>query len=65
MPSRRQTSTTLTATSTAITIIDQPIGLRMWPGRGSASAASSAGAGSLRGSSGKGIGLTGNEANSA
>ena len=58
-PSRRQTSTTQTATSTAITIIDQPIGLRIRPGRGSVSAASSAGAGSFRGSSDKAIGLGG------
>jgi hypothetical protein len=39
-PSRRQTSTTLTATSTAMKIIDQPIGLRILRG---ASADSSAG----------------------
>ena len=57
MPSRRQTRAALTATSTAITIVDQPTGFRMWPGRGSASAASSAGAGSFKGSSGKAMGL--------
>src|SRR6202166_1691653 len=57
MPSRRQTSVALTATSTPIVIIDQPIGFRFRPGRGSASAASSAGAGSFKGSSVKGLGL--------
>ncbi|MGY4340796.1 hypothetical protein [Bradyrhizobium sp. LM2.9] len=46
MPSRRQTSAALTATSTAIMIVDQPIGLRTRPGRGSDSR-SSAGGGSF------------------
>jgi hypothetical protein len=55
IPSRRQTSAALTATSTPITIIDQPIGFRMRPGRGAPSAASSAGAGSFEGSSDKAI----------
>ena len=59
VPSRRQTRAALTATSAPITIIDQPTGFRMCPGRGSASAASSAGAGSFKGSSDKGMGLAG------
>ena len=50
-PSRRQTSTTQTATSTAIEIIDQPTGLRVLRGGASASAESSAG--SLISGSGK------------
>src|SRR5712675_857156 len=45
LPSRRQTSTTLTATSTPIKIIDQPTGLRFLRGRASGSAPSSAGGG--------------------
>ncbi|MCP1762630.1 hypothetical protein [Bradyrhizobium japonicum] len=44
MPSRCHTKPALTATSTAMMMVDQPIGLRTRPGRGSDSA-SSAGAG--------------------
>src|SRR5260370_28726679 len=62
MPSRRQTSAALTATSTPITIIAHAIGLRLRPGRGSVSAPSSAGAGSFMGSSDKAIGLERDEA---
>src|SRR5205085_4357682 len=59
MPSRRQTSVALTATSAPMKIIDQPTGLRARRGRGSPSAASSAGAGSFIGGSDKTTGLAG------
>src|SRR4051794_36689421 len=45
LPSRRHTSTTLSATSTPIKIIDQPTGWRLLRGRASGSAPSSAGGG--------------------
>ncbi len=57
MPSRRQTSVALTATSTPIVIMDQPTGLRARPGRGSPSAASEACAGSFMRGSDKESGL--------
>ena len=56
MPSLRQTSAALTTTSTRMKIIDQPTGLRTRPGRGSASAASSAGGWAFDGDSDKAIG---------
>ena len=57
----------MTVTGTTITVIDQPIGSRMCPGRGSASAsaASVAGVGSFKGSSDKGMGLARREAEPA
>ncbi|MGY4301539.1 hypothetical protein ACVWXN_009634 [Bradyrhizobium sp. i1.4.4] len=55
VPSRRQTRPALTATSTAMMMVDQPIGSRTRPGRGSDSA-SSAGAGLFGEGSDNGLG---------